>query len=413
MSHAGPHVGICLKMVKRTVLLGSGNLALNIAAEISVRPRCNYALLGVIGETADVDLSGFACQRLGSMENIQFILSQTRPENIIVAPHENHSYLSLDRVTEYESRGNVAVESGFDAYEKLTGKLAIESLTPDLTLYAGCFHPSRTSRLVSRILSLLLAGVGLLLSFPAMAIIAVAIKLDSSGPVLFTQERIGAAGQRFMLFKFRSMHVTDAVHTEWEKDNLKRITRVGRVLRKYRLDELPQFMNVLFGHMNMVGPRPHPSTNEHLFMLVSRNTPQRGNEIPYYMLRCVVKPGITGWAQVHYKYANGLDEEMEKLRYDLYYIKHYSPLLDIRILLETVAVVLFGNKAGQRRIDQLQTIRTAGNSTDTFSRDDGPRRRLPPGSGVPAAVETMGSSVIRVSKRGTPLRSDRPGSTAP
>ncbi|MGH8370648.1 MAG: sugar transferase, partial [Gammaproteobacteria bacterium] len=128
-------------------------------------------------------------------------------------------------------------------------------------------------------------------------------------------------------------------------DNNDRITPLGRILRKYRLDELPQFINVIRGDMNIIGPRPHPATNGELFTLVSRNTPECGDQIPYYSLRSSIRPGITGWAQVRYKYANGLDEEMEKLRYDLYYIKHYSLLLDFRILFETVKVVLLGHES--------------------------------------------------------------------
>lgn len=400
-------------MVKRTVLLGSGNLALNIANEISARPHCGYALLGVVGETAGVDLSRFSCRRLGSIENIQSILAKTTPQHIIAALDGNHIYPSMDRVTEYGSRRHVSVESGFEAYEKLTGMLAIESLTPDLTLYSGCFHPSRTARIFSRASSLVMAGAGLLLSLPLMAIIAVAIKLESPGPVLFMQERVGAAGSRFMLFKFRSMYMTNSVHTEWEKDNLKRITRVGRLLRKYRMDELPQFLNVLLGHMNMVGPRPHPSTNEDLFMLVSRNAPQRGDEIPYYLLRCAVKPGITGWAQVLYKYANGLDEEMEKLRYDLYYIKHCSPLLDIRILLKTIAIVLFGNTAVQHRVAPNPETRSTDSNVETVPQQDIRHGYIPPGGRASSAADVLGTPTTRVSVRRARLSSDRPGSTAP
>jgi lipopolysaccharide/colanic/teichoic acid biosynthesis glycosyltransferase len=175
-----------------------------------------------------------------------------------------------------------------------------------------------------------------------MGLIAALIRLESDGPSLFVQERVGLAGRRFKLLKFRSMRDATGVHTEWAGDNVARITKVGRWIRKFRLDELPQFINVIRGDMNLVGPRPHPLSNRDLFILVSRNTPQCGEQIPYYSLRSSVRPGITGWAQVRYKYANGLDEEIEKLRYDLYYIKHYSPWLDLRILLETVKVMFLG-----------------------------------------------------------------------
>jgi lipopolysaccharide/colanic/teichoic acid biosynthesis glycosyltransferase len=178
-----------------------------------------------------------------------------------------------------------------------------------------------------------------------MGLLAALIRFESGGPVLFMQERVGLAGRRFLLLKFRSMRDATGAHTEWAEDNADRITRVGRWIRRYRLDELPQFINVIRGDMNLVGPRPHPLSNRELFILVSRNTPQCGEQIPYYSLRTSVRPGITGWAQVRYKYANGLDEEIEKLRYDLYYIKHYSPWLDLRIVIETVGVMFLGHGA--------------------------------------------------------------------
>jgi lipopolysaccharide/colanic/teichoic acid biosynthesis glycosyltransferase len=155
---------------------------------------------------------------------------------------------------------------------------------------------------------------------------------------------VGLAGKPFNLLKFRSMRPEQNRISEWEGDNLHRITRVGKWLRKYRLDELPQLFNVLLGDMNVVGPRPHPSANSEVIALVSRNTPVCGSQIPFYSLRSLVRPGITGWAQVRYQYANNLNEEIEKMRFDLYYIKHYSLWLDLRILFETIRVVLVGNK---------------------------------------------------------------------
>jgi len=141
------------------------------------------------------------------------------------------------------------------------------------------------------------------------------------------------------LLTFRTMVPSDHQRSEWEEDNLLRITRVGRWLRKARLDELPQFFNILSGDMNIVGPRPHPASNFELFVLAARNTAESGVQIPYYSMRHSVRPGITGWAQVRYRYANNLFEEMEKLRFDLYYLKHYSLWLDLRILVETVAMI--------------------------------------------------------------------------
>jgi len=163
--------------------------------------------------------------------------------------------------------------------------------------------------------------------------------------VLFVQDRVGLRGRRFRLLKFRTMRVTDAAPSEWAGDNRDRITRVGHWLRTFRFDELPQFVNVLRGDMDLVGPRPHPASNFSAFVTVLRNQPECGEQIDYYALRSMVRPGITGWAQVRYRYANNLEEEIEKMRYDLYYVKHRSLWLDLRILADTVKTVLAGREA--------------------------------------------------------------------
>jgi lipopolysaccharide/colanic/teichoic acid biosynthesis glycosyltransferase len=157
--------------------------------------------------------------------------------------------------------------------------------------------------------------------------------------VFFVQPRAGRHGRPFGLLKFRTMHPTDDAPSEWVLDNIHRITRVGRYLRRFRLDELPQLINVLRGEMNLIGPRPHPVSNHATFM----------EHIAYYGLRSTVRPGVTGWAQVRYGYANNLDEETEKMRYDLYYIKNRSLWLDFRILLATTGIVLFGQDGAQVR----------------------------------------------------------------
>ena len=177
-----------------------------------------------------------------------------------------------------------------------------------------------------------MAVVGLLALGVVIGLVALAIKADSRGPVFFVQERVGLHNVPFRLIKFRTMRPDDSDTSEWVADNGHRITRVGKVLRKFRLDELPQFLNVLRGDMNLVGPRPHPVSNFNLFM----------EQIPFYSLRSAVRPGVTGWAQVRYGYANNLKEETEKMRYDLYYVKHLSLWLDLRVLFDTIKVVLFG-----------------------------------------------------------------------
>jgi len=177
-----------------------------------------------------------------------------------------------------------------------------------------------------------------------MALIALAIKLDSRGPVFFVQQRAGRYRLPFNLIKFRTMRPVTGPHSEWARDSSDRITRCGRWLRRFRLDELPQLINMVRGDMNLVGPRPLPMTNLELLVLTARN----------YALRCSVRPGITGWAQVRYRYANSLEQEVEKIRYDFYYLKHLSVWLDIRILFETVRTTVAGHRPVQAELPESQ-----------------------------------------------------------
>jgi lipopolysaccharide/colanic/teichoic acid biosynthesis glycosyltransferase len=224
------------------------------------------------------------------------------------------------------------VENGIDVYERLTGTLPLESLTPGALVFSDAFRRSPLSDVTARAISIVVAIGGLVGSAPLFALIALAIKLDSPGPVLFVHDRIGRDGRPFKLVKFRTMRPAGPGTSEWVRDNSERITRVGKWLRRFRLDELPQFVNIVQGDMNLVGPRPHPLSNLELFE----------HEIPYYEFRTGVRPGVTGWAQVRYGYANTLAEEVEKMRYDLYYVKHGSLWFDLRILVDTVKIVLFG-----------------------------------------------------------------------
>jgi lipopolysaccharide/colanic/teichoic acid biosynthesis glycosyltransferase len=250
-----------------------------------------------------------------------------------VAMSERRGRIPMEGLLEAKRRG-IAIEEGMHMYERLTGKLDLDWLQPSHVVFAPEFRPSAWHCALQRLTSVLGAGLGLVLGAPLFAAVALLIKLDSTGPVLFVQDRIGRDGRRFPLFKFRTMHPVVKRASEWVRDNGDRITRVGRWLRKFRLDELPQLFNVLRGDMNLVGPRPHPASNYELFL----------THIPYYAFRSMVRPGITGWAQVRYGYANSLEEETEKMRYDLYYIKHLSWWLDLRIMLMTVRVVLLGQQ---------------------------------------------------------------------
>lgn len=328
----------------RTLILGTSPLAAALVEVIKNRSQHSYDLIGVVCELGTDKLRSFPCSILGSLKDLRRIIAELKPARIVVALTERRGYLPIHKLIEAWVFNGIIVENGDEVYERITGKIAIDSLTPSSVVFSRDFHPSSVAMMVARGIGLLVAIAVLVTLAPLFGLIAVAIKCESRGPVFFTQDRIGLGGKSFRIWKFRTMHPTDKRLSEWVRDNDHRITRVGRWLRKYRLDELPQFYNVLRGDMNLVGPRPHPASNYGLFTLVSRNIPECGGPIPYYSLRSMVRPGITGWAQIRYQYANDLNEEMEKLRYDLYYIKHHSVWLDLRILFETIKVVLTGGE---------------------------------------------------------------------
>jgi sugar transferase (PEP-CTERM system associated) len=227
----------------------------------------------------------------------------------------------------------VRVEDATTTYERLTGKILIDDLKPSWLVFSDGFRASRITRFVKRMLDLSLSLLGFLLAAPLMAATAIAIKLDSHGPTLYSQERVGENGRIFTVFKFRSMRLDAEAGGGpiWARDNDERVTRIGRFIRRTRLDELPQLWNVMRGDMSFVGPRP-----ERPFFVE-----QLAREIPFYLQRHAVKPGLTGWAQVKYRYGSTIEDAMEKLRYDVYYIKHMSIVFDLTIVLDTVKVILF------------------------------------------------------------------------
>jgi len=324
---------------ERLLILGMNPLARRVIEEIGGRRGRPWTIVAVVDDAGKLDLT----------------IEATRPDRIVVALGEG-PHLPFGLLLETRARG-IIVERAVETYERLTGKLALEALPAPRVLFSRDFEPSRLQLALTRQLSLVLASMGLIVCLPLLAALAVAIKLDSRGPIFFVQERVGRRGRTFGLIKFRTMRPIEQSRSEWERDNCDRITRVGRWLRRYRLDELPQLVNVLRGHMNLVGPRPHPVTS--LAVLARAIRALHEQAIPYYVLRCAVRPGITGWAQVRYRYANSLEEEMEKTRYDLYYVKHMSLWLDVRILFETAKAVFTG-----RGLARPAVVATRGENAD-------------------------------------------------
>jgi lipopolysaccharide/colanic/teichoic acid biosynthesis glycosyltransferase len=333
------------RQVERTLVLGMTPLAVQLLQELEHHTAHRRRIVvGVLDDVAPP--AGHPARHLyrGGLDRLAAVAEDLKPHRIVIALAERRNRTPLRSLLDlYVTRG-VIVEDAWQFSERLTGKLALESLTPMFLMASGGFRRTRMHQLFARTISVLTAAVALVALSPLLLLIALAVKLDSRGPVLFAHQRVGAQGKRFTLLKFRTMRDGLARRSEWEGDNRDHVTRVGHVLRRFRLDELPQFINVLRGEMNIVGPRPHPVSNIELFTLVARNLNElTGSAISCYPLRLIVRPGLTGWAQVRYRYANNLDEEIEKLRYDLYYVKHMSARLDLRIILDTIKVLLRGH----------------------------------------------------------------------
>jgi exopolysaccharide biosynthesis polyprenyl glycosylphosphotransferase len=226
------------------------------------------------------------------------------------------------------------VNDAVDFYEEFSGKIWVEALNPQWFVYTSGFNRSQARLCRERCFDVVSSLLLILLAAPLLVLIAIAIKLDSAGPVLFRQVRVGLHGKTFTIYKFRSMRDDAELEggSAWAAEGDLRVTRVGRLLRLFRLDEIPQAFNVLRGDMSMVGPRPErPCFVDRL-----------AEAIPFYNLRHYLKPGITGWAQVMYRYGASVDDSYEKLQYDFYYAKHKSFRCDAAILLKTVRIVLFG-----------------------------------------------------------------------
>jgi sugar transferase (PEP-CTERM system associated) len=320
---------------ERLLIIGTGVTARKLAQQIGLQQDFAYRLVGFVDETDDVSMIR-QHDVLGSAADIDRIIRARHVDRIVVGMSDRRGRLPIEQLLRAKMSG-VRVEYATTTYERLTGKIMLDDLKPSWLIFCDGFRASRVTRFVKRMLDLSLSIILAIVSAPFMALTALAIRLDSPGPMLYSQERVGENGAVFKIYKFRSMR-TDAEMAGkpiWARDNDDRITRVGRFIRKTRLDELPQLWNVMRGDMSFVGPRP-----ERPFFV-----DQLAQEIPFYLQRHAVRPGLTGWAQVKYQYGSTVEDAMEKLRYDLYYIKHLSIVFDLTIVLDTVKVILFGKGA--------------------------------------------------------------------
>jgi len=331
-------------LAERVLILGDGTLAESLVHEIEARPelgirvagRVQMSAIAELGSNRELDETPVALSQANLSEELAVGRQARGIDRIVVAMEERRGKLPVDLLFSLKSHG-VQVQDGNDVYESITGKVPIESIRMSWLLFSPGSHASRFYLIYKRFASVVISIVGLLLSLPLLPFVIIAIKLSSPGRILYWQNRVGRDDEVFRCYKFRTMRSDAEASTgpTWAQDGDPRITPVGKFLRKTRIDEIPQLLNVLKGDMSFVGPRPERPE----FVADLRK------KIPYYHLRHSVRPGITGWAQILYKYGNSVEDAKEKLRYDLYYIKNTSVGLDMLIVMNTIKTVLLGRGA--------------------------------------------------------------------
>ena len=320
---------------RKLLFLGSSEIATDVIRQITARPELGLRAVGFLdNETAPEKL--LSVPRLGSMTDLDAAVSGQKPDAIIVGLTERRGNLPVERLLDLRLSG-IYIEEAAVTYETVYHRVSIRDLRPSHLIFSGELGPTAQSTAIQTAYSFVLALAGLILALPLMLIVALLVRVSSPGPVLFRQRRVGYNGVPFTIFKFRSMSEDAEAKSGaiWAAKDDPRVTPVGRLLRRLRLDELPQLFNVIRGEMAIVGPRPERPE----FVAVLQE------KMPYYRQRHCVKPGITGWAQINHKYGDTIEDTVIKLEYDLYYIKHVSWSLDAFIIFHTVKTVLFGRGA--------------------------------------------------------------------
>jgi sugar transferase (PEP-CTERM system associated) len=323
------------KINQRVLILGTGPFARLLGEEIEKRGDVPYEIAGFLTRNSHAEpdeVAAIGAERIvGEAKDVEAVVRTLEVDRVAVSIEERRGGLPFQALLNCKLAGTV-VEEGQALYERLTGKIAVERLRPSYLIFSEGFELTKGAHFAKRTLDLFLSSLGLAISLPILLAVAAAIKLDTRGPVFFRQTRVGKGGRVFTLLKFRSMRVDaeSATGPVWAREGDDRVTRIGAVIRRLRLDELPQMIHVLRGEMSFVGPRP-----ERPFFVETLK-----KEIPFYGERLTVKPGITGWAQINYPYGSSTRDALEKLQYDLYYVKHTSVRFDLYILLNTVKVVL-------------------------------------------------------------------------
>jgi sugar transferase (PEP-CTERM system associated) len=329
-------------MNQKIMILGSSTLVNHINEEIINNQDCGYDVELIIPESEEgsgLDFRNYmADYGKDGIEGYASIPDTAKKHNIrkiVVGFKEKRGALPIRQLLDCRMSGIEVIDIN-SFYEMLMGKFNVTQINPAWLIFSVGFNKSLTLRFFKRCADLALSIIMLIVFFPLMVVISLLIKMDSKGPAIFSQERVGYKKNKYFLYKFRSMVLNAEENGPvWAQADDKRVTNLGRWIRKYRIDELPQLFNILKGEMSFIGPRPE----REFFVEELEST------VPYYGNRFYVKPGLTGWAQVNYPYGATIEDALEKLNYELFYIKNMSMLLDITILIRTVKTVLFGQGA--------------------------------------------------------------------
>jgi sugar transferase (PEP-CTERM system associated) len=322
---------------ERILIVGSGDAAIEVAREVLSRPDAGYRVVGFVGTDSELLGKSLINPRvIGLTEELGDIVAREKIDRIIVAMGERRGQFPTDKLLQLSLTGRVWIEEGAAFYERITSRVSLGMMRPSWLIFTGPGRQKKFASFVRVAVHRLAALIGFLLSLPIIIVTAILIKLESPGPIFYKQERVGRNGRTFVLVKFRSMRVdAEKEGPVWASKGDDRTTRVGRIIRKIRVDEIPQFWNIIKGDMNFVGPRPE---RPHFVA-------QLAEGIPYYQQRHLIAPGLTGWAQIKYPYGASIEDARQKLQYDLYYIKNHGLVFDAIILFETVKIILFGRGA--------------------------------------------------------------------
>jgi sugar transferase (PEP-CTERM system associated) len=321
---------------ERLLLVGGSPLLEDIARHIEEHPELGLEVAGYVDDAHQPGEALRGGKVLGSLPGLKEIVQATNPNRVVVGMSERRNRMPVAELLELRFSGRI-IEEAATTFERVCGRVCLKELRPSQLIYSGELGPRSTSLLVQTVLNRVAAAGGLIVASPIMALTALAVRFSSPGPILYRQVRVGMDDVPFTVYKFRSMRADAEAATGavWAAKDDPRVTNVGRIIRKLRFDELPQLYNTLKGDMSMVGPRPE---RPEFVRELSR-------QIPYYRQRHCVRPGITGWAQINFKYGDTLEDTMTKLEYDLYYIKNMSLSLDTYIIFHTVKAMLLSRGA--------------------------------------------------------------------